>query len=116
MNLQMDESKQSERPMHYSKGFAILFGLLLTLMLHLLHYILVWVVLFVMKSGVGFYFYFFGFTQLLYMIPIIQYFKHRDNHGVLAGLIIGASLTFLIGLPYAYACANRPLIRGVSSH
>lgn len=95
-------------------GLDIFLGLLLTLVLHMLQLglipFLVWSLSLptVLKSQLDL-FSLLGFTQLLYIIPAIFHFRRRSSRGVMIGLIIGASLTFLIGLPFAYACANKPL-------
>jgi hypothetical protein len=80
----------------------IFFGLWLTLVLHALQLLL----LTLLKKKVEAYFYA-GFTQLLYMLPAI--YLSRPNRGLMIGLIIGAALTFMLGLPLAalaYICGN----------
>ena len=88
-------------------GLRVFLGLLLTLLLHCLQLI---------PFGLGVTFnndklliaaLFFGLTQLLYMSPLIVLLKRRNERSLVIGLIIGASLTFLIGLPFAglaYIC------------
>ena len=88
----------SSRPNPATAG-GILLGLLLTLLFHLLQ--VLWLPLVKLNDKYGMVFFYFGFTQLLYMLPAI-YLARRDGHrGVMIGLIIGASLTFLLGLPIA---------------
>lgn len=88
----------SSRP-NPATGGGILLGLLLTLLFHLLQ--VLWLPLVKLNDKYGMVFFYFGFTQLLYMLPAI-YLARRDGHrGVMIGLIIGASLTFLLGLPIA---------------
>lgn len=41
---------------------------------------------------------YFWFTQFVYVLPAIWYCDEHDEPGVKVGLIIGASLTFLLGL------------------
>lgn len=94
-------------------GLDIFLGLLLTLVLHMsqlaLFPFIVWFLSLptLLQGRLGV-ISLFGFAQLLYMIPAILYFRRRGYRGMMIGLIIGASLTFLIGLPFAYACANKP--------
>lgn len=39
---------------------------------------------------------FIGLSQLVYMIPAILIFRRRDAHETAKGLIVGASITFLL--------------------
>lgn len=108
MEIQSEESPFVTPPI---SGFRVLLGLLLTLLLHCFQ-------LFPFGWGavidsnkllvVGL---FFGFTQFFYMLPAIILFKRRNDRSLVIGLIIGASLTFLVGLPFAglgYLCATEP--------
>ncbi len=82
-----------------ASGRGVLGGLLLTLLFHLLQ--VLWVPLVNLNGKFALAFLFIGFTQLLYMLPAIH-LARRDNHrGAMIGLIIGTSLTFLVGLPLA---------------
>ena len=75
----------------FPMGLGILIGLSYTVCLHLLQILL---------SGIGL-FWFFGVTQLLYMVPAMFYYKKQNQNGIVVGLIIGASLTFILGIPFA---------------
>ena len=80
------------------KGTHILLGLLLTLGLHFGHVLVLSAVAQIIRGNQLWYFYF-GFTQLLYMLPAI--FLSRPRRGQMIGLIIGAAVTFMLGLPLA---------------
>ena len=82
------------------KGTHILLGLLLTLGLHCAHLLLLSAVSQLNRKNDVWFFYF-GFTQLLYMLPAIYFAGRNHPQGIRMGLIIGASLTFLLGLPLA---------------
>src|SRR5438067_528863 len=75
------------------KGNRVLLGIGLTVLLHLLQLPL----LFFDKPWILF----FGITQLLYIVPAIYFFNKRDDDGIARGLIIGASITFVLGFPFA---------------
>jgi hypothetical protein len=112
MNLNLQDSAPPPQQGSYSTGVGIFLGLLLTIALHFLQ--LLFIPLVMTRAGDKFFpiFFFFGFTQLLYMIPAIRYFRRRDERGLMIGLIIGASLTFILGLPFAgigYICATEPM-------
>lgn len=95
-SCQQGESSSGE---NRATGKGIFLGLLLTLVLHSLQLLLLPLTRVYDKHGWAFFY--FGFTQLLYVLPAI-YLARRDNHrGVMIGLIIGGSLTFLLGLPLA---------------
>lgn len=79
-------------------GLHVFLGLLLTLGLHFGHVLLLSAVTQVFRGKEVWYFYF-GFTQLLYMLPAIYLSRH--NRGLMIGLIIGAAITFMLGLPLA---------------
>src|ERR1051326_799608 len=50
----------------------------------------------------------YGLTQLIYMVPAIMRFKKRGEQRTVQGLIIGASVTFLV----CAACVGSFLLRG----
>ena len=97
------------------QGVDIFLGLLMAIGLNLLQVFLLSQIISVWGKPVAksnFIIFFFGFTQLLYLLPTILYFKRRHHRGLMIGLIIGASLTFLLGLPIAglgYLCATGAL-------
>ena len=53
----------------------------------------------------------FGVTQLVYMIPAILIFKKRGETKTVQGLVIGASVTFLLS-----AMCSAPFLYGIYSH
>ena len=75
-------------------SLEVTLGFLLTFGLHLPQLLLL-----SFKTG-RLIFLFFGVTQLLYVLPAIYLFRQKQKNGLVIGLIFGASLTFLIGLPY----------------
>lgn len=95
--------------------WGIVFGFVLSLLLHLIQVVTLAIsthlptkaqdAVFVAIVG------FFGFIQLLYIVPAIFYFRKNDYDKVVIGLIIGASLTFILGLPLAglfvYCASNK---------
>ena len=62
-------------------------GLGLTILFHLIGQVVLLVV-----GG----FIWIGLSQLLYIVPAIIYFKRKGRPGVVKGLMIGASVTFLL--------------------
>jgi Na+/proline symporter len=112
MNLNLQDSEPPPPQSQFSTGLGIFLGLLLTLALHVLQLLPVPLLFATSSNKVALIFFFFGFTQLLYMIPAILYFRRRGERGLIIGLIIGASLTFVLGLPVAgmgYICATESM-------
>jgi hypothetical protein len=115
--LQEDERASYKSPLRelseqHRYFYAVFRALLLTLSLHLLACLAFFSLGFPITEAngkPGEWLSLFGFIQLLYMIPVIGYFNRRGRHAEMIGLVIGAALTFLIGLPYAYACATQPI-------
>ncbi len=113
MSLNLQDSEPPPQPGKYTTGVGIFLGLLLTLGLHLLQLALIPLAYTnerIFNEKIFLPFYFFGFTQLLYMLPVIFHFQRRNERGLMIGLIIGASLTFILGLPVAgfgYFCAGK---------
>jgi Na+/proline symporter len=108
MSLHPQNSDPSLPGNKTSTGAGILGGLLLTLGFHFIHVLCISP--FLRNEKAVLLFWFFGFTQLLYMIPAIVYFRRCNERGMMIGLMIGASLTFVLGLPFAqtgYWCATR---------
>jgi len=106
----LNEPEQPAPDTQHSTDVEIFYGLLLTIILHFLQLLFVPLVLVNEKAGF-IAFLCFGFTQLFYMLPTILYFHRRDERGLTIGLIIGASITFILGLPFAgwgYICATQP--------
>ena len=97
---QGEQSSSSSSGKKRTTGKGVFLGLLLTLGLHVGYvFISYWLAQLLSKpDSLTF---FFGFIQLVYMIPAILYFRQRDNHGIMMGLMIGAALTFMLGLPLA---------------
>ena len=76
-----------------SKAGEVLLGLMLTVVLHFLQTPLLafnkpWIL-------------FFGITQLFYIVPAIYFLNKHGQTWVVRGLIIGASITFVLGIPFA---------------
>ena len=99
MNLNLQDSEPLPPENQLKTGAGILLGLLLTFGLHMIHVCIYF--LLPLKGKAELIPLFFGFTQLLYMLPVIVYFQRRDNRGMMIGLIISASITFVLGLPLA---------------
>lgn len=77
----------------------ILLGLGLTTLLHLIQIPLIFATGYLSLI-------FFGLSQLIYIVPAIIIFSVKKRPGVVIGLIIGASLTFLLyGVAFALTCA-----------
>lgn len=110
MSLHLNEPEQPTPDAQLSTGAEIFYGLLLTIILHFLQLLLVPLAMANEKAGF-IAFSVFGFTQLFYMLPTILFFHRRNERGMTIGLIIGASITFVLGLPFAgwgYICATQP--------
>lgn len=104
-------------------ALRVLLGLLITLLLHgiqlvplililLLHSIQLLPAMLARSEKAPLVILFFGFTQLFYMIPVILHYKRSNDRSLMIGLIIGATLTFILGLPFAglgYGLAKRSM-------
>jgi Na+/proline symporter len=103
LNLQDSEPPEPEESLRIAAG--VIQGLLITLVLHLLQVLPFSLIPLSGKAAAlpGF----FGFIQLAYMIPVIRYFQKQNDQGIVIGLIIGASLTFILGIPVAIFCASE---------
>jgi hypothetical protein len=73
----------------------IFLGFLLILAFHSLQFFLL-----TFKTG-RLLFLFFGLSQFLYVRPALYMFRRKQKRGLMIGVIFAASITFLIGLPYA---------------
>jgi len=71
-------------------------GVVLTLLLHLLQLPIAMVLYFVNPAWAFFTVIFFGVSQVVYMIPAILYFRRQGEPETAKGLIIGASVSFLL--------------------
>ena len=83
-------------------------GIGLTILLHLIQIPLA--ILFMAFSENGLYFFpilFIGISQLIYMIPAIVVANGKGKSHIVQGLIIGASITFLLNA----ACVGLTLLR-----
>ena len=97
-------------------------GLVFTLLLHFCQIVLIPIIIAVSmvvipdKNGAGIGGFVvailgFGVTQLIYMIPAILIFKKRGETKTVQGLVIGASVTFLLS-----AMCSAPFLYGIYSH
>ena len=71
-------------------------GVVLTLLLHLLQIPIGLVLILVPSVFPYIAFFFIGLSQCVYMIPAILYFSKTGETETVKGLIIGASITFLL--------------------
>ncbi|HJQ24482.1 MAG TPA: hypothetical protein VKA60_11250 [Blastocatellia bacterium] len=71
-------------------------GVVLTLLLHLLQLPMAMLLYVVRQDWAFFTVIFFGVSQVLYMIPAILYFRKQGEPQTVKGLIIGASVSFLL--------------------
>jgi hypothetical protein len=102
MNLNLQDSEPPSPPSKTIASADVAGGLLMTLGMHLLQLPL---------GGVNMWLpFFFGFTQLFYVLPLIYYLYRQSKRGQMIGVIIAASITLIIGFPIAevgYECATR---------
>ena len=97
----MNHTQRNREPMQPERKTNTFTGVLLGLALTVLLHFLSWVVqLFVPIFYAELFFPSFGLTQLLYMVPAIVYFRYQEQRGVMIGLFIGATLTFLASVSF----------------
>jgi ABC-type Fe3+-siderophore transport system permease subunit len=93
----MPDPKPTTSPDQQPKGSAWA-GFALALLLHLLQLPITFLVDFVSRAELAFLYplVFIGISQLVYIIPAIIIFHRRGEPQTVKGLLIGASLTFLL--------------------
>ena len=108
MKIEQPDSASPQPPGKLDTAINIYAGLTLTVLLHLIQ-VAIFLVL-PLSGKAKFLPFFFGFFQVLYILPAILYCQWRNKSGLVIGLVIGASITFIIGLPIAgtaYECSTR---------
>jgi len=100
MQLNLNDSGQSAFDNEPSPWFKIFLGLMQTLALHCLQLIPLLLAVISGYRAFRLIFLLFGVTQLVYMIPAIIYYQNSGESERRMGLIIGTSLTLLLGIPF----------------